>query len=81
MTPTPDRQPVVFRLKRFGSDGPPSYVEFEPKENGTVEYRIVEVSAVDASQSVTYRQTMTKEEARQQWQRLLQPQCGYQRAA
>lgn len=81
MTATPDSQPVIFRLERFGSDGPPSYVEFEPKDDGTVEYRVVEVSVVDASKSVTYRQTMTEEEARQQWKGLLQPRCGYQRVA
>jgi hypothetical protein len=67
-------KPQVFCLRSGTSDGPPTVIEFEPKEDGTVEYRVLEHDA-DCKQ-LTIRQTsMSLEEARRQWQTLMR--LGY----
>lgn len=71
----------IYRLRRHCSDGIPCYVEFEVKGADEVEYRVIEVSAVDGSAAVTSRHTLTRAQARQQWQLLTRSSAGYQRVA
>jgi hypothetical protein len=64
----------VFTLRCWTSDGPPTEVEFEPKEDGTVEYRILERDA-DCRELTIRHTSMSLEEARRQWQTLMR--LGY----
>jgi hypothetical protein len=68
----------VFCLRSWTSDGPPTDVEFEPQEDGTVAYRVLERDA--DCKELTIRQTsMSLEEARRQWQTLMR--LGYKSVA
>jgi hypothetical protein len=64
----------VFTLKCWTSDGPPTVIEFEPKQDGTVEYRVLEHDA-DCKQLTIRHTSMSLEEARRQWQTLMR--LGY----
>jgi hypothetical protein len=55
-------------------------VEFEQIEPGRIEYRLIETDIFTNQSAVTYRETMTAEEARKQWRALVE-RVGYKRVA